>query len=72
MSTPTSKTGVDREVRKIAKLAEKAGWTVSFTKGHHIKFTSPEGKPIFASGTPGDHRATKNLKSDLRRAGLEI
>lgn len=31
----------------------------------------PNGKPTVLPGTPSNHRWVKNLKSDIKRAGLE-
>lgn len=63
--------------RSIGDLIEQAraqGWTVERTCGDHLRFRpADKTKPIvYTSSTPSDWRTRQNLKSDLRRAGLEI
>lgn len=59
-----------KELRKIIALAIKKGYTVEVRKNNHYKFTAPTGKFFFTSATPSDHRATKNILSDMKRAEL--
>jgi predicted RNA binding protein YcfA (HicA-like mRNA interferase family) len=58
-----------REMRQLMRRVEKQGFTTENTNGGHVKITSPDGKPIFASSSPSDGRAIKNLISQLRRLG---
>ena len=45
------------------------GWTVSVTKGGHIKLRNNRtGAVVFAAATPSDHRADRNLAAQVRRA----
>lgn len=62
------------ELKAIIKTAETAGWTVTRTKGNHVRFlpTDKTQSPIISSGTPSDWRSLKNLTSQLRRAGLAL
>ena len=61
----------DRELRALVELAEAQGWTVTPTRKSHLRFASPDGVHlVIASGTASDRRATKNLRAQLRRAGL--
>jgi hypothetical protein len=67
-------TNAPKDLRNLVKLAESQGWEFGRTNSGHVKFCSPytTEAPVFYSGTPGDHRAQKNLVAKLRRAGLEI
>ena len=48
------------------------GWTVSVTKGGHIKLRNNRtGAVVFAAATPSDHRADRNLAAQVRRAERE-
>lgn len=62
----------DKETARLARHAEAAGWTVDKTRNNHIVFAAPTGQKVFTSSTPGDKRATKNLRAQLRRAGLAV
>ncbi len=47
-------------------------WTVSVTKGGHIKLRNNRtGAVVFAAATPSDHRADRNLAAQVRRAERE-
>lgn len=56
-------------MRQLLRRVEKQGFATENTNGGHLKITSPDGKPIFASSSPSDGRAIKNLIAQLRRAG---
>ena len=58
-----------REMRQLLRRVEKQGFATENTNGGHLKITSPEGKSIFASSSPSDGRAIKNLIAQLRRVG---
>lgn len=63
-----------KEVRALVRAAELAGWAVSRTRRSHIRLR-PVDKTrgaVTISGTPSDKRSLKNLRADLRRAGLDI
>lgn len=61
---------MDREIRRLVKLAEDQGWVVIV--GKHVKFLAPGGGMVVSAKTPSDHRSVKNTVAHLRRAGLEI
>jgi len=63
---------IHREFRPLVEAAVAQGWTVTPTKGGHLKFQSPKGDVVFAAGTPSDWRAMKNVRAHLRRAGLAV
>lgn len=60
-----------KELKPLIKRAERAGWTVTRTRGDHLKWLRPEGgMPYFSSSTPSDRRAITNIEKDLTRMGL--
>lgn len=61
----------DKELRALIERVERVGWSVSVTSGNRFKILPPEGNVIFASATASEHRALRNIESQLRRAGLE-
>lgn len=61
-----------REVRELAAAAERRGWRVIRLRSGHVQFCPPTGPLIVASGTASDHRAIRNLRAHLRRAGLMV
>jgi hypothetical protein len=58
-----------REFKCIFRVLQQAGFKVNPTKNGHVRIDAPQG-PVFASSTPSDHRAVKNLVSMLRRKGI--
>ncbi len=62
-----------KDVKALVKKAEQQGWTVTRTRGDHLKWLSPNGgTPYFSSKTPSDKRAIANMSQDLRRKGLVL
>lgn len=56
---------------QLKKLAERQGWQVERTKRGHYKWFAPDNHTIIVSGsTISDHRAIKNQKARMRRAGF--
>lgn len=55
--------------RDLEDTARELGYTIGRTGGgQHLKITHPRVKsPIFASATPSDHRALKNIVSKMKR-----
>ena len=58
--------------KRIIKAAKRQGWRVAVTsKGHIMLIPADKNQSlVVASGTPGDHRAEKNLLAQARRSGL--
>ena len=63
---------VPREFAPFARQAVLRGWRVEPTKNLHLKWVAPSGAIIFSSSTPSDRRAALNLRSQLRREGLDV
>jgi hypothetical protein len=56
-----------KEVKELIREAKAAGWKVTLTRNSHLKFVSPDGHVLHSGGTPGDWRAQRNLRAQLRR-----
>lgn len=61
-----------KDVRKWIRVAERAGWSVQYTGGKHLKWTPPAGPFIISGTTQSEPRGFHNLRSRLRKAGLDI
>lgn len=62
-----------KEMKKLFRAVKDHGWRVRRRRNNHFLLLSPDGEEkVFCSGTPSDHRAVDNVKSDLARAGLEL
>lgn len=64
----------DDNLRDLLTLAEQQGFEVTRTGSNHYKVLPPDEshRPIFHSSTPSDHRALKNFRSEMIRAGLKV
>jgi hypothetical protein len=60
------------ELQRLIVLARSQGWSVERTESGHIGFYPADASksPVHTGTTPSDHRALKNLRAQLRRAGL--
>ena len=55
--------------RQMRELAEQFGFDLDLTNKTHLRFVHRRtGGIVFASGTPSDRRAWKNIRANLRRA----
>lgn len=63
-----------REVDELAALAKEQGWRVEPCNNGHMAFYPPDKthSPIYTGRTPSDWRANRNLRAQLRRAGLVL
>lgn len=52
----------------LLAYAWTAGWSVTRTRGGHLRFAKPGRAAIFTSSTPSDRRAYLNAMAMLRRA----
>ena len=60
------------EFRRVRQVMRRHGWTIGHTKRGHLRFIAPDGRKVFAPGSPSDHRAVKNMVAFLRREGLPV
>lgn len=57
----------DKDINKLLSALVGERWTVE-KQSKHIKVRSPHGVLVTMSASPSDHRATLNIKSDIKRA----
>lgn len=50
-------------ITNLVTEAEAAGWTVTHTRGGHLRFTHPDGHVVYGSGTPSDQRSVRNVRA---------
>ena len=63
---------IPEALRDAAKVARKAGWTITVNGSGHLKWMPPAGKFIVTPMSPrAGRRSTDNSLAELRRAGLE-
>lgn len=61
----------NRDFQELKKDLERQNWRVDRTNRGHYQFFAPDGKgKVTGGGSYGDHRAIKNLVSQLRKAGF--
>lgn len=61
----------NRDFQNLIDDLKRQSWIVERTSRGHFQFKAPDGKGLVtAGGSFGDHRAIKNLVSQLRRAGF--
>ena len=71
MSRTRIKQQIPEPLKAAYRIAIAEKWTVTFTRGNHLKWSPPDGMPVFTPSTPnGGRRATENTLALLRRAGL--
>jgi hypothetical protein len=58
-----------KRLRPLIEYALREGWQVVRTPGGHLKFTKVGLPPVFTGSTASDHRADRNARAQLRRAG---
>lgn len=63
-----------KKLKEITHHAEEEGWSVTHTKGGHVRFLPPDkgADIVIAPATSSDHRGIANLRANLRRSGLDI
>jgi predicted RNA binding protein YcfA (HicA-like mRNA interferase family) len=56
-------------ISKTCREIERLGWSAERTRGGHLRCSHPlAAYPVFAAGTPSDHRAWKNFQAHLKRS----
>lgn len=53
--------------RELEAWAKARGWTVSHSRGGHLRWRHRSGALAFTAGTPSDVRAVRNAKAVMRR-----
>lgn len=66
--------GTSKDVEQLAKIARNQKWVVTHTESNHLEFRPPskDKQIVVTSLTSSDWRSYQNLKSRLRKSGLEI
>jgi hypothetical protein len=60
----------DKDLRQLIKKAKRAGWTVEPKKSGWMLLSPDGSRCVMTHGSCSDWRALKNVKSELRQAGL--
>lgn len=56
------------QMKEVRRALSRRGFHVSKTRGGHWRFEHPDmDGPVFAPGTPSDHRSIANFRAVLRR-----
>lgn len=66
-----SRLKAQREVDALVAAAVLNGWRCRST-GKHYVLRGPDGQTVTVSKTPSDFRAVRNIRADLRRAGVPL
>lgn len=62
-----------KEYRPLLAACRDAGWEVRKSKNGLLAYPPAGGRPIPFHGTPAvGNRSLENMRSQLRRAGLEV
>jgi predicted RNA binding protein YcfA (HicA-like mRNA interferase family) len=64
----------NKDIRKLIKAAELAGWTVKKTSGNHLKFVPPDIslEVIIVASTPGSQNEYRRKKERLTKMGVKF
>ncbi len=60
-----------KELKRLIRQAERAGWEVQKRKSGHLRWINPNGDWCTSSESPGNDNHIKALRRDLRRLGFE-
>jgi hypothetical protein len=72
-AVPSSVT--DKDLRNLYGTVAAQGYTLERSGGGHVKMIPQNGngtRTLIGPSTPSDHRSIKNLRAQLRRAGVEL
>jgi hypothetical protein len=61
-----------KEVRQLLKKTVVLGATFKRSGNNHVMIKIRDEPIIMCPGTPSDHRSMKNVRGQLRRAGLDL
>jgi hypothetical protein len=63
--------GTDKDTQKLLNAAEKQGWTISITKGNHIKCVPPtKDGQILIGALTGTPTGMKKFRASLMKQGV--
>lgn len=60
------------EVAQILRRARKAGATIERANNSHWLVTSPDGRSVQVSFSPGSDAAVRTIMARLRRIGVDV
>lgn len=60
-----------KDTKQLIKKCQKIGFRVEF-RGKHVMLVGPKGELFTLSRTASDHRALKNMRGDIKRAGYVV
>jgi hypothetical protein len=63
---------IPKDMRPMAKIARRAGWTITMRHSGHLRWTRPDDRFATTGSTPSDRWAARNCRRDLRRMGLGV
>ncbi|GBR27010.1 hypothetical protein AA11826_0006 [Komagataeibacter oboediens DSM 11826] len=58
---------IPRAQRRFQQEMQARGWSVSVSRGGHLRWGHTSGAIYFSAGTPGDCRAHRNARAAMRR-----
>lgn len=58
---------IPHKQRRFQREMQARGWSVSVSRGGHLKWKHDNGAVYFSAATPGDWRADQNARSAMRR-----
>lgn len=61
-----------KDMQRLIARAEAAGCQVDGGSDRHYKLRCPSGVLVILATSPSDHRAVKNARARLRRAGVAL
>lgn len=59
-----------KRLNEHRKHLEQRGWTAERTGSGHWRFRGPSGATVFAPFSASDWRSLRNVRRDLRQAGV--
>ena len=59
---------IPKDLRKLAREARRAGWTITAHRSGHLHWEAPDGTKIVTSTTPRTAGGLRAAQKDLRRA----
>lgn len=63
---------MNKDLKVLLKKAREQGFTVRMNRRQHYRVTSPSGETISTPSTPSDYRSLREVRSKLRRIGMDV